>query len=150
MPGARSRTIRLQTFIRKSPKKVFKHLTERKRLTGWFVDAATLSPRKGGRYRFAWSDGPVHTGKVLEFVRGRHLTLTWQWPGHEALGVTRLKISVEPKAGGTVVKFVHSGFRSDGAWVDLYDGAIQGWTYFLMNLKSVVQNGCDLRSPYDW
>lgn len=89
-------------------------------------------------------------GKVLEFVRGKRITLTWQWPGQEQLGVTKLRLSVEPKPGGTVLTFAHSGFQRRGAWVDLYDGAIHGWTYFMMNLKSVLDHGHDLRSPLDW
>jgi uncharacterized protein YndB with AHSA1/START domain len=150
MARRKTRTIRLRVFIHKSPKKVFKSLSEPERLTRWFVDRATLSPRKGGRYSFGWEDGPEHSGRVLEFVRNHHLTVTWQWPGQEDLGTTRLKLSVEAEEGGTVVRFVHSGFESGGPWVPLHDGAIQGWTYFLMNLKSVLEHGYDLRSPLDW
>jgi hypothetical protein len=57
---------------------------------------------------------------------------------------------VEAKDGGTIVQFVPSGFQNGGPWVDLHDGAIRGWTYFLMNLKSVLEHGNDLRSPLDW
>jgi uncharacterized protein YndB with AHSA1/START domain len=150
MAPAKTRTIRVRVFVQASPKKVFKAISDPEILTRWFMDKATLSPRKSGRYSFTWEGGPTHTGKVLEFVRRDHLTITWQWPGQEDLGVTRLKLSVEPKKSGTVVKLTHSGFQRSGPWGDLYDGSIRGWTYFLMNLKSVVQNGRDLRSPYDW
>lgn len=86
----------------------------------------------------------------MEFVRGKRITLTWQWPGKEHLLTTKLKISVEPRKRGTVVKFTHSGFPTQERWIDLYAGAIQGWTYFLMNLKSVLDHRQDLRSPDDW
>jgi hypothetical protein len=76
--------------------------------------------------------------------------LSWQWPGREKLEVTELKFSVEPKEGGTVLRFTHTGFGAGAAWTDLYDGAIRGWTYFQMNLKSVLEVGHDLRSPLDW
>jgi uncharacterized protein YndB with AHSA1/START domain len=150
MAGPAKRTIRLRVFIEASPKKVFKAISQPDRLTRWFADEATLSLRKGGRYSLSWEGGPTHTGRVVQSVRGKSFTLAWQWPGREKLGVTKLKLSVEPKKRGTVVKFTHSGFRSGGAWVDLYDGAIRGWTYFLMNLKSVLEHGHDLRSPHDW
>jgi|HubBroStandDraft_1064217.scaffolds.fasta_scaffold232744_2 uncharacterized protein YndB with AHSA1/START domain len=145
-----TRTIRLQAFVHDSPTKVFKAISEPEILTRWFMDRATFEPVKGGRYSFSSEGGPTHTGKVLEFVRGKHLTLTWQWPGQERLGVTKFRLSVESRGGGTVVKFVHSGFKRRGAWVELYEGAIHGWSYFLMNLKSVVEHGHDLRSPLDW
>jgi uncharacterized protein YndB with AHSA1/START domain len=150
MTRAKTRTIRLQVFVHGTLKKVFEALSQPQRLTRWIVDGATLSPRKGGRYAYTWKDGPTHTGNVMEFVRGRRIVLTWHWPGQEHLGTTRLKMSVEPREGGTVVKFIHSGFRTKGRWGDLYDGAIRGWTYFMMNLKSVLENGHDLRSPYNW
>ncbi len=137
-------------FIHASPKEVFDAITKPEILTAWFMDHATLSPRKGGLYSFTWEGGPTHTGKITEFVRGKRIAFTWQWPGMEKLGVTKLKLSVEPKDGGTVLRFTHSGFSKRGAWVDLYEGAIRGWTYFMMNLKSVLENDRDLRSPLDW
>jgi len=150
VPRRASRTVEMPIFVRAPPKTVFRALTSPEILRHWFMDRATLEPRKGGRYAFEWTGGPTHTGTVLEFVRDRRITLGWQWPGQERLGTTRLRISVAPKAGGTVVTFAHSGFGTGGPWQDLYEGAIRGWTYFLMNLKSVVENGHDLRSPYDW
>ena len=146
MAARKTRTIRLQTYTRAAPKKAFKSISEPERLARWMVDGATLSPRKGGRYSFTWHGGPTHTGRVVEFVRGKRLTLTWQWPGMEDSLVTRLRMSVEPQGKGSVVKFAHSGFPKQERWVDLYAGAIQGWTYFLMNLKSVLDHGEDLRS----
>jgi uncharacterized protein YndB with AHSA1/START domain len=144
------RRIEIPVFIHASPKNVFRWLSEPELLTKWFMDRATISPRKGGRYSFAWDGGPVHSGDVVEYVSGKHLTLNWQWPGSEKLDWTKLKLSVRRKAGGSVVKFTHTGFGEGGKWVDLYEGAIRGWTYFLMNLKSVIEVGHDLRSPYDW
>ena len=114
------------------------------------MDRAALTPRKGGSYEFTWEGGPTHRGKILEFVRDRRITFSWQWPGMERLGVTKLSLSIRPKKGGSVLTFTHTGFGTRGPWVDLYDGAIRGWTYFMMNLKSVLETGHDLRSPYDW
>jgi len=68
----------------------------------------------------------------------------------EKLGVTKLTLAVRPKEHATVLTFKHTGFGDRGPWVDVYEGAIRGWTYFMMNLKSVLENGHDLRSPYDW
>jgi uncharacterized protein YndB with AHSA1/START domain len=147
---AKVRTLRLRVFIDASPKKVFRSISDPERLTRWMVDAATLSPRRRGRYSFTWEGGPTHTGKVLEFVRGKSLTLTWQWPGKEEQLTTRLKMSVQAESGGTVLKFIHSGFPKGEQWFDLYAGAVQGWTYFMMNLKSVLEHDHDLRSPLDW
>jgi uncharacterized protein YndB with AHSA1/START domain len=114
------------------------------------MDEGTISLRKGGRYAFTWKGGPTHTGKVLEFVRGKQITLTWQWPGQEDQLLTKLKLSVHPIAKGTILKLTHTGIPKSERWLDLYAASIQGWTYFLMNFKSVVDHGRDLRSPNDW
>jgi uncharacterized protein YndB with AHSA1/START domain len=146
----KTRTLRLPMFIHASPKRVFKWITDSEKVSGWLSDTAVLSARKGGRYVFGWNGGPAHTGKVLRFSRGRELTLSWQWPGKEDLGTTRLRLSVEPKRDGTLLRFTHSGFRRSEEWDELYEGAVRGWTYFMMNLKSVLESDHDLRSPYDW
>ncbi|MGC2290129.1 MAG: SRPBCC domain-containing protein [Thermoplasmata archaeon] len=150
MTSPETRTIRMPIFVHASQRKVFEAITKPELLTRWFMDRATISPQKGGRYSFTWEGGPTHTGRIVDFVRGKRITLTWQWPGQEKLGVTKLKLTVEPKAGGTVLRFTHSGFLFGGPWDELYEGAIRGWTYFMMNFKSVLENGHDLRSPYDW
>ncbi|NNN17554.1 MAG: SRPBCC domain-containing protein [Thermoplasmata archaeon] len=150
MTRTKTRTIRLQIFTQTSPKSAFKAISEPELLKRWLLDGASLSLRRGGSYSFTWVGGPTHAGHVLEFVPGKQITLTWQWPGQEDLLVTRLKLEVEPKNAGTVVRLTHSGFPKQERWVDLYGGSIQGWTYFLMNLKSVLDHGQDLRSQYDW
>jgi uncharacterized protein YndB with AHSA1/START domain len=149
MPRKSTRTLRNQYYVRAPPKKVFKALTSPKRLTRWFSDVAELSPRKGGRYLLGWTNGPQHTGKILRFVRGKAISFAWQWPGVEGIGVTRLTFSVVPKGEGSLVRVVHAGIPREARWWDLYAGAVWGWTYFLMNLKSVVETGHDLRSPFD-
>lgn len=149
MAPRKTRTLRNQYFVRAPPKKVFRALTDPKRITRWFADHAEVSPRKGGRYTFGWQDGPTHEGKLIEFVRGKTVTFAWEWPGVEDTGTTRFKLEVEPKGKGTLVKVTHSKIPRGARWFDLYAGAVWGWTYFMMNLKSVLETGHDLRSKHD-
>lgn len=150
MVASRTRTVQVQTFVARKPSEAFRWVTEPKRLQSWFVDTATITPSKGGSYAFGWDGGPTHTGRVTAFVQGRSLTLTWQWPGMEDKLLTHLKISVLPAKAGSIVRFTHTGFPKQERWTELYGGAIQGWTYFLRNLKSMAEHGTDLRSPLDW
>jgi len=149
VPG-KSRTLRLPIYIHASSKRVFRWIVEPKKITRWLSDSAALSRRKGGRYSLGWTDGPTHSGTVLEYSRGRGYTLTWAWPGKESLGSTKLRLSIESKGDGTLLRFTHSGFQRSEEWDELYEGAIRGWTYFMMNLKSRIENHHDLRSPHDW
>lgn len=148
MPEETSRAVDHQYFIRAEPAAVFRALTEPDWLTRWLCDIAELSAQKGGAYRLGWKDGPTHTGTVVEFVPGSRIALAWRWPGVELDG-TVFSLAVEPEDGGTLLRVGHTGFPRREAWTDLYGGAEWGWTYFAMNLKSVLETGHDLRSRRD-
>jgi uncharacterized protein YndB with AHSA1/START domain len=143
-----SRKVDHQYFVKAPAARVFEAITDPEWLTKWLVDQAEISPRKGGRYSLSWKDGPTHTGTVLELEPGRSLTLSWEWEGVDVHG-TEFRLSVEPKDDGALLSVQHTGFPPSEKWVDLYGGAEWGWTYFAMNLKSVLETGHDLRSKYD-
>ena len=148
MTRARSRSVNHQYFIRASPRRTFDALTDPKTLVKWLADRAEISPRKGGSYLLGWKDGPTHTGTVLEFRPGKRIALAWEWPGVPLKG-TVFRLSVAPKGRGSILSIEHTGFPKDAKWTDLYGGAEWGWTYFALNLKSVLETGHDLRSKYD-
>ncbi|MDG6955675.1 MAG: SRPBCC domain-containing protein [Nitrososphaerota archaeon] len=136
-------------FIRAPPQKVFEALTDPKWLIKWGPDIAKVSRRKGGSYSFGFEGGRwVHSGKILEYVSGASVSYSWEWPGVELLG-TKLRFAVRPKKGGALLDVEHSGFPKIGRWTDLYGVTEWGWTYYAMNLKSVLETGYDLRSRDD-
>ncbi len=143
-----SRSVGHQYYIDRTPAEVFRAITDPAMLVRWLSDTARIDLRTGGSYLLGWKDGPQHTGTVAEYVPGQRLSLTWQWPGI-ALEGTRFSLSVEPEGRGTLLSVEHSGFPKLEKWTDLYGGAEWGWTYFAMNLKSVLESGRDLRSPHD-
>jgi len=148
MPHPATRSVSHQYFIHATPEKTFDALTRPELLVKWLADRAELSPRKGGRYRLGWTDGPTHTGTVVAFEPGRRIALGWAWPGISLTG-TVLQLSVEPKEDGSLLLIEHSGFPKLEEWTELYGGAEWGWTYFALNLKSMLETGHDLRSKYD-
>jgi uncharacterized protein YndB with AHSA1/START domain len=144
------RTIRLQTFTHETPKRMFEWISKPDLLERWMPDNASIDPTKGGRYSMGWKGGPTHTGSIVAYDPGKRIALTWEWPGMENRLVTKLELAVKRTGRGSIFLLTHSGFPKDERWVELCGGAIQGWTYFLMNLKSVVDYRKDLRSPFDW
>ena len=148
MPRPGTRTVDHQYFIGASPERTFDALTNPGMLVKWLADEAEITPRKGGSYRLTWTGGPTHTGTVVEFEPGKSIALAWEWPGVSLRG-TVLKLSVAPEGNGSLLMVQHSGFPKVEKWTDLYAGAEWGWTYFALNLKSVLENGHDLRSPHD-
>jgi uncharacterized protein YndB with AHSA1/START domain len=142
------RAVNHQYFIRASPDVVFRAITDPRWLTRWLCDRAEISAKKGGTYLLGWNGGPTHTGGIVDFRKGRRVALAWMWPGVK-LQSTVLSLTVEAMEGGSVLGIVHSGFPRLEEWTELYGGAEWGWTYFAMNLKSVLETGHDLRSKYD-
>ena len=133
------------------PETVFAALTEPVQLTRWFLSKAKVDLKKGGKIEFIWEGGHKMTGKVKQLVPGKKIAYGW----HDDLGKgkeakTLAEFVVSKKGTGSMLKLTHSGFGDSKPWIELY-GAIQsGWAYYLMNLKSVLHEGKDLRSEHDW
>jgi uncharacterized protein YndB with AHSA1/START domain len=143
-----TRSVDHQYLIRTTPERLYEAFASPAGLVKWLADTAELTPRKGTRYSLGWTNGPTHRGEVLDSVPGRSLTLSWEWPGVELKGTT-FHLEAEPAEGGTLFVIRHTGFPREEKWTDLYGGAEWGWTYFAMNLKSVLETGRDLRTPRD-
>ncbi len=148
MATKNQRSVDHQYFIRATPDAVFRAITDPQWLTRWLCDRAEISPKKGGRYLLAWNEGPTHSGSIIDFRAGHRIALAWTWPGVKLQG-TVFSLSVETKDDGTILRVEHTGFPRLERWTDLYGGAEWGWTYFALNLKSVLEKGHDLRSRYD-
>ena len=142
------RTLTHQYYIDAPPERVFQALTDPAGLVRWLADRAEIEPRRGGRYSLGWTNGPTHTGVLVDFEPGRTVAFAWEWPGVELKG-TVLRLTVHRQERGTLLAIEHTGFPREERWTDVYGGAEWGWTYFAMNLKSVLETGRDLRSPHD-
>ena len=148
MTAETARSVDHQYFVRAPPDAVFRAITDSRWLTRWLCDSAEVTPQKGATYVLGWKDGPTHSGTIVEFLPGQRVSYAWAWPGVDLQG-TVFSLSVEATKGGTILRVEHSGFPRLEQWTDLYGGAEWGWTYFAMNLKSVLENGHDLRSRQD-
>ncbi len=144
------RSVKQRYFVNAAPEKVFRALTQPILLKKWFVSSASFSPRTGGNYTFNWGGETSQSGKVLTYVRDKSLILSWpQVQRGKPLGMTRATFKLKPKDKGTLLDVNHTGFKSGTLWNENYSSVCSGWAYFLMNLKSVLQYGRDLRSEKD-
>jgi uncharacterized protein YndB with AHSA1/START domain len=144
----KTRDLNHQYLIRAPARRVFEAITEPRQLVRWLCDTATFESRRGGRYSIGWTNGPTHSGTVLRFAPGRGYTLSWEWPG-VSLRTTQFRLTVKPAGRSSLFVIEHLGFPTSPKWFDLYAGAEWGWTYFAMNLKSLLETGRDLRTPRD-
>lgn len=134
--------VRQVYYIQVPVAKVFDAITNPKMLSKWFLKSATLDREKGGKYSFtALTHNDTQKGTVLEFIKNKKLAIDWtKW----AKG-TQVTFTTKRSGSNTLLTVIHSGFRDEGSRV----GHAVGWTYYLMNLKSVLESGKDLRSVRD-
>jgi uncharacterized protein YndB with AHSA1/START domain len=128
---------------------VFNALTEPEELVKWFLGSARIRPVERTNYTFTWKGGSEHTGEVLKVVPNRNLVLSWPNKIKGRLYPTQVSFTLVRRGKGTLLKLKHTGFKDGDDWVWLFGAVQSGWTYFLMNLKSVIEQGRDLRSKYD-
>jgi uncharacterized protein YndB with AHSA1/START domain len=136
-------------FYEKPLSTVFRAVSDPHQIVRWFVAKADLPARKGAAYRFEWPGGYSHAGKVLEFARNRRLTLSWPNGPPDRRFFTRVTFSVRRAGSGTFLTVRHIGFPGTRVGIEQYGGSQSGWAYYLVNLRSVLCFGRDLRSPRD-
>jgi uncharacterized protein YndB with AHSA1/START domain len=139
-PVTVTRSATLRVAISSDAVGIFNYLSDSKKLALWFPDQAIIEPQLGGKYYFRWNGTEgVWGGVVTEFIRGNTLSFTWQPPNDPA--VTNVRIKLFPQGAETAVELSHSGFPSS----ELLDKAVATWAFYLQNLKSVIEQGVDLR-----
>lgn len=124
-------------YLEAPPSKVFEALTDSKALVKWFPVKGLLDPVKGGRFSFVMKNGFVWEGKVSGFVEGKSVSVPCM-KGTATFNIAR-------KGKGTLLKLRHTGIETSETLV----GLSGGWSYYLTNLKSVLDHGVDLRAEED-
>jgi len=143
-PVTVTRAATLRVTISSDAVGIFDYLSDSKKLALWFPDQAIMEPQLGGKYYFRWTGTEgVWSGVVTEFLRGNTLSFTWQ-PPNEA-SVTNVRIKLFPQGAETTVELSHSGFSSS----DALEKAVTNWEFYLKNLKSVIEQGADMRGQME-
>lgn len=140
-------TARQSYFLEASPTAVFRALTNPEALTGWFLSAAKVEPRKGGAFEFDWIGGYHMESTLSGFVRNQAVSFLWvdRLPNGKFV-TTYAGFTLKKKGKGTLLVLRHEGFNDPGHFAE----CSSRWAYYLTNLKSVLAHGKDLRSEFDW
>ncbi len=139
-PVSVSRSATLRITVASDTVGIFAYLSEAEKLAMWFPEQAIIEARLGGKYHFRFRDEDgVWSGVVTDFIRGNTLGYTWLPPGETVETTVHFKLS--PQGGQTLVELTQSGFLSSSE----QDKAVTAWTFYLENLKSVIEEGSDLR-----
>jgi uncharacterized protein YndB with AHSA1/START domain len=105
----------------------------------WFGLSHTLEAHPGGIFRVECSNRNFACGVYTEVIPYRRVAFTWGWEGPDRTlatlkpGTLLVEIELEPKNGGTLLTFRHSGLPE----------ALKGmhserWIYYLGRLQEVA------------
>ena len=128
---------------------VYKALTTREGLAGWWTNNTQAENKVGGALQFRFSAGGVEIGgfemKVLELQPAQRVL--WQVVGgpEEWVGT---KIGFELKQSGehAIVLFKHQGWKEP---VEFMHHCSTKWAMYLMSLKSLMETGKGIPNPND-
>ena len=128
---------------------VYKAVTTREGLAGWWTKNTRAESKVGGALQFRFSAGGVEIGgfemKVLELDPPRQVQ--WQVVGgpDEWIG-TKIAWELRQEGEYAIVLFKHRGWKEP---VEFMHHCSTKWAIFLMSLKSLLETGKGMANPDD-
>ncbi|WP_214402991.1 SRPBCC family protein [Pseudonocardia lacus] len=120
-----------------SPERVWDLIATGPGISTWFVPHE-VEQHEGGEVRASFGGAFTGTGKVTAWEPGRRFGYGEPRPGDGP--DMAFEFLVEGRdGGGTVLRFVQSGFTAEG-WEDEYDSFDKGWTLFFGNLRAYLEH----------
>lgn len=136
-----TKTITKELFIKATPERVFKALTEKSELEKWFVQIADVDLKPGGAIRTNWTPEVGEHGIVKEVKESELFSFTWG--GQFSPTPTTITFMLKEENGGTLLTLTHSGIGEGKGW-EAYTNMDQegkGWDAHLNDLKSWIETG---------
>jgi len=141
-----SKTIEISEKIAAPKEKVFPYLLEGKKLIEWFPTMAETDPVVGGHYMFTFEfaapeqhkGNHIREGKFLEIKPGEKLRYEW------SIGPTEVEFDLKQNGTMTELQLKHTGWKDTD--IEEIQSHTQGWTFFLQNLKTLLEEGEDRRT----
>ena len=110
-------------------------------LTRWFAPIASVDEGEGGTVTVAWAMGADWPSRITVWRPGEHLCLVDLSDADAAAAGTALTVDyhLENAAGKTRFRLVHSNLPGTPDWEDYANMMLNGWRFFLWNLKHAVE-----------
>jgi uncharacterized protein YndB with AHSA1/START domain len=120
------------------PEQVWEAIATGPGISTWFVPHE-VEPREGGTVTAKFGSGFDASGRVTAWEPGKRFA--YSAADAPADGPTQaFEFLVEGRdGGGTVLRFVQSGFADEG-WEQEYDSLDKGWDLFFGNLRSYLEH----------
>ena len=149
-------TLRINVDV--APEALYKAWVTRKGIESWFLRLSEYSRndvligaddpvQQGDRYKWQWfgyPDSLVEYGKVLPANGKDFFEFTFGGPAGSPMHVS---VAFRSEEGETIVELTQYNIAvDDRSKSNFHVGCMQGWTFYLANLKSIMEGGIDLRN----
>jgi len=138
--------VRQTVTIKSPPEVVFKALTQADELMRWFPTRVESDPRPGGKFKFTWefanaNENGSQQGEYVEVLPNQKLSYTWTAESIPTL----VTFNLTEVGGETTVELDHASVQNGADHEKLHEMHANQWGFFMMNLKSYLETGMDLR-----
>jgi uncharacterized protein YndB with AHSA1/START domain len=136
----------VQLKIRKPVGEVFDAVADPKKISGYFVQAASAPLVAGTTVKWRFAEVPgEHDVVVREVAKNERIVL--EWDASEGGYRTRIEMTFKPlDAGNTMVQISESGFRATEKGVAGSYSNCGGWMHMMCCLKAYLEYGINLRA----
>lgn len=140
------------TFIRTTPQKLWRALTDPKFVRQYFFGATQESDwRPGASWLIRTPDGRVaDSGEIVEIEPNRRLVIKWRHelqPDMRAEGYSRMTCEIEKSGRSVKLTISHEMKRARSK---LIEAVAEGWPPILSSLKSLLETGESLEETRHW
>ena len=130
--------IRIELRIASPPDKIYQALTRQEGLAGWWTRDVSAEPKVGSVAQFGFNKR-----QFLIKMRVDELNppseVKWHCVGdHPEWKDTHVVFELKPDTGGTLLRLVHSGWRSSDG---ILGACTYGWATHMTSLKSLAETG---------
>jgi uncharacterized protein YndB with AHSA1/START domain len=154
--SAKKRTFETQLEIAAPMEDVWKALTEADELTRWFPLEAKVTPGPGGSVEMGWPlQNTVWDSRIEIWEPNRRLRSVGvprdAGGSSEKLTPLVLDYFLETSGGKTILRLVHTGFRSGSDWDNEYfESFHRGWDFELRGLRHYLERHRGERRAVAW
>jgi uncharacterized protein YndB with AHSA1/START domain len=143
--AGRTLSYALRIDVDADPGRVWAALTEDAKLARWLSSNARVAAREGGAFRGSVDRETEMLAHIDVFMPGRRLRLIHlpspALPPADSAVVDDLMI--EPRAPGTLLRVLGSGFPAEPPWDRLFQRHQAGWRLSLARLKVYLEKNMD-------
>ncbi|NLN70372.1 MAG: PDZ domain-containing protein [Chloroflexi bacterium] len=123
---------------------IYRAFTSQVGLREWLCDMSITNPTKEGGIYLVWDQGYFASGKYTAVNPNKVVSFTWI--GKDEPGWSQVDVVIVPLDNGAhKIVLRHSGLGDSEAWNEARQNISKGWKLGLDNLKSILEEGLDLR-----